>query len=547
MCKKVIYESIFEDLNINFEKLNQFKLENRESRDKIFQRLNNIKILDPACGEGAFLIPAAQILHTIRHKLQKSLGISIKESEIKKGIVKKNIYGVDSHENAIKNVKKKLYSWIFTNNEGNADIPLNENNSREVNKDLKLNRNLIVGNSLRDIFFPDLLSNGGFDIVIGNPPYIDSEEMTKSNSELRAFCSEKYKVAQGNWDVFCVFIELGLERYLKDGGRLTYVIPNKLLSSEYARETRSLMKQYKIDCIRDYSGVDIFGVSVYPIVIFLRKEPNIGKEKVLVEKIGFSDAEEIKIMKSDEIDIEYFINNDNWSISLDTDRKKIDLESKETIELGNFCEIYGAATVSEAYEIKKILKELENEELSSYFKFINTGTIDKHKKLWGIKKTRYIKKSYKKPIILKDNLRKILPNRYDQAKSEKIIVAGLTKALEAVYDEGKYLAGKSTVIILNKKENNFNLRYLTALINSSIVSYIYKMEFGNLTLRGGYFRVGPPQIKRLKIPKKLLTDTSLKEKIIELLDIPDEDGSLKRIDDIIFEILKCGNREKKII
>ena len=79
-------------------------------------------------------------------------------------------------------------------------------------------------------FYDVFKSNGGFDIVIGNPPYVDSEHMHKTleGFELRQTCSRKYKTAKGNWDLFIVFVELGF-RLLSSKGILSLIIPNNQL------------------------------------------------------------------------------------------------------------------------------------------------------------------------------------------------------------------------------------------------------------------------------------------------------------------------------
>ena len=74
---------------------------------------------------------------------------------------------------------------------------------------------------------------GGFDIVIGNPPYIDSEDMMKYIPEVREYCKRKYNSAKGNWDIFIIFIELGL-RLLRQNGNMSYIVPNKLIGAKYS-------------------------------------------------------------------------------------------------------------------------------------------------------------------------------------------------------------------------------------------------------------------------------------------------------------------------
>jgi hypothetical protein len=99
--------------------------------------------------------------------------------------------------------------------------------------------------------------------------------------------------------------------------------------------------------------------------------------------------------------------------------------------LGSIATVKEAATVSEAYELKHYLSNFEDSSLISntYKKFINTGTIDPYISLWGVKLTQYIKTSYTYPIVLDDALLQFSSLRSEQANSEKIIVAGMSKRL----------------------------------------------------------------------------------------------------------------------
>jgi len=81
--------------------------------------------------------------------------------------------------------------------------------------------------------------------------------------------------------------------------------------------------------------------------------------------------------------------------------------------------------------------------------FINTGTIDPYVSLWGNKKTQYIKSSYELPVIYDKDIASVNKKRLIQADSEKIIIAGMAKKIECYYDDGHYMAGKSTTIIMN--------------------------------------------------------------------------------------------------
>lgn len=71
----------------------------------------------------------------------------------------------------------------------------------------------------------------------------------------------------------------------------------------------------------------------------------------------------------------------------------------------------------------------------------------------------------------------------------------MNKELECYYDNGNYLAGKSTTIVYD----NDNLKYITAVLNSTLMSFYYKKLFNSMSLAGGFFRIGAPQIKELPI------------------------------------------------
>ena len=180
--------------------------------------------------------------------------------------------------------------------------------------------------------------------------------------------------------------------------------------------------------------------------------------------------------------------------------------------LNDVAYVKGAATVNEAYQIKEILHEYNDDISDEYKKFINTGTIDRYESLWGKYSTKYIKNSYIKPIILLKDLMSISPSRVTEANSEKIIIGGMTKVLECYYDKGEYIAGKSTVIVMKKEED---LRYITALLNSKLITYFYKVYFNSLSLSGGYLRIGPPQIKEIPIAKP---DNSVRIELVEIVE-----------------------------
>ena len=92
--------------------------------------------------------------------------------------------------------------------------------------------------------------------------------------------------------------------------------------------------------------------------------------------------------------------------------------------------------------------------------------------------------------------------RNSGALNQKIIIAGMTKTIEAFFDEkSEYFSGKSTSIIIS---NQLNSKYILALLNSNLISFIFRQMFKHLTLQGGYLNIGPRQLEQLPfvIPSK---------------------------------------------
>jgi len=357
----------------------------------------------------------------------------------------------------------------------------------------------------------------GFDIIIGNPPYIDSETMTKMSPNVRHYCAKQYVSASGNWDLFCVFIEKGITHTKKDG-YFGYIIPNKLLAAEYSLETQKLLEKYALKRIRDYSRSKVFetDTSVYPIVIVLQKSSPKSNDTIQVEVIEEAEENELKLSFENQITVETFreLPKGLWSPLVRENFPIIQKVLNISNALLQHGKIVGAASVSEAYKIKEILKETSESEFNqSNLAFINTGIIDRYNLLWGILPTRYIKKTYSKPIVRRSDLRNISEKRLNESTSQKIIIAGMTLRLEAIYDPGYLVAGKSTILVRPK---DLDLKFLIACINSKLISFVYRELFESLSLHGGYLRIGPPQISRIPIRRiNFSTVTSIRKSLFE--------------------------------
>lgn len=380
----------------------------------------------------------------------------------------------------------------------------------------------------------------GFDIVIGNPPYIDSETMTKTMKKEREQYAKLYQVAKGNWDIFLLFIEMAIKS-LKPNGNTSFILPNKLIASNYAKAARQFMSQYSFYSLRDYSSVPVFEASVYPIVYLLSKSKSYTS--CLIEKMDTLSTVEF----SKHIDQTVFSGSDNWDsfFAKDDDVSKIIKKMNSYEKLSDVCGVVGAATVGEAYEIKELIKEEKYDE-HKHLKFVNTGTIDRYEITWGLDRTQYLKDFYFMPIVCKQDVKNKLPNRYDDSISEKIIIGGMCKSLECYYDDGKCMAGKSTTVVTSY---SISLKALTGVLNSKLISFYYRHHFSSLSLAGGFLRFGTPQIKAIPLPYNSFREHSaeLEKYVDSILNRNNVEQCENAINDIVYSIYNLNKEEIKVI
>lgn len=395
-------------------------------------------------------------------------------------------------------------------------------------------------------FIEVFIENDGFDIVIGNPPYVDSEHMVKDEELLktRELCNKLYESAKGNWDLFIVFVELGYKN-LNNNGNVSFIIPNKIIASNYAKTVRKIISNNSLIEIRDYSNVNVFKeAAVYPITFISNKYDNVNGEYVRMIKM----KDMLEIEWENDINRELFKKNENWDNFFAKNSKANDIITRvinNNKKLQDIANVKGAATVSEAYIVKEKLYENKDIIENVEFKFINTGTIDRYTITWNEGKTQYIKQAYFQPVISKIDLKNMSEQRYYEASIEKVIIGGMTKILECYYDDGKCLAGKSTTIIFDSRKD---LKFLIGILNSKFMTRFYQIYFNSLSLAGGFYRIGAPQIKELPI-----AEASEKEekKIIELVDTiiknTTDEKKNEELDKLIYKIYGISEEEIKIL
>ncbi|MCB8945209.1 MAG: Eco57I restriction-modification methylase domain-containing protein [Ardenticatenaceae bacterium] len=353
-----------------------------------------------------------------------------------------------------------------------SDLLKEEGNLR--NKDVQLlatwdpyNQNIYA-----NFFDPEWMFGleNGFDIVVGNPPYIDSEGMVNSGQkELRDYLSANFQFTKGNWDIYIAFFEVGF-KLLNENGHLAYITPDKWLSKPFGNTLRK-NKLGNLQAIL-VSGRDIFAtVNVDSVVTFFSND-----KTPQIEVFQYENDEPIFFNKVDKRIIKPpyaldFLFSDNLGFLL-----KLEAYPNRLSDLAK-CE--NACATSDAYKLKPLLQNLRfaNEfDPKDFYQVINTGTIDKFISKWGYREMVYLKDKYLYPVVERKSFTHNFKNTYAiKTKQQKIIMKGLT-LLDACIDyNGNVIPGKSTLIICHKDERV--LKFLLGLINSKLPIFYIKNKY----------------------------------------------------------------------
>jgi type I restriction-modification system DNA methylase subunit len=467
--------------------------------------LLSLTICDPACGSGAFLNQALEYLieeHKYIDELQaKYHGEALVLSDIENQILENNLFGVDINEESVEIAKLSL--WLRTAQKGR--------------KLTSLNNNIKCGNSLIDdpdvagdkAFnweeeFPTVFENGGFDVVIGNPPYVSAMDLKKfSSPEEYQFLKDNFDTAKGAIDLYIYFFEKGI-KINKKSGYLAYITPNRYLSASYGNALREyILIETKLCSLIDYSDKKVFpDASTYPVITILQR----GESKDYDVLTGKFD-DETKLFEGRKFpssrlgiianNILGFLLNDKLPIT-----EKVINQSVNLSEVGK---INATSTAREADEYSDLINE------DSGYKLVNTGTIDPYLPYWGYDELTNKGSTFLTPYLPKDNP-EISDNRNNLYNSPKIIIAKIGLKCEAFYDRDGEFASINTNCIHSFNEN-YLAEYILCFLNSKLYNYTFECLFDGLRMSGGYLLYSAPNLKNTYIKHAPI---SFQEKFIPL-------------------------------
>jgi type I restriction-modification system DNA methylase subunit/predicted type IV restriction endonuclease len=533
--------------------------------------ISNLRILDPACGSGSFLIGAYQFLldwHRDEYinddpeKWSKGKTPRLYRSpkgewrlttDERKRILLNNIYGVDIDHQAVEVTKLSLLLKVL---EGEDEQSIGKQMIMFQGRVLPdLSNNIKCGNSLigpdfykhqqmsfideEEIFrlnafdwnveFAEMMKNGGFDAVIGNPPYVRQEGL----SDFKPYFEKRYSVYNGVADLYVYFIEKGVS-LLKSGGFFSYIVANKWFRSNYGKPLRQWMKQQHIIEIIDFGDMPVFKqATTYPCILVIQKNiPAKTFRAAVIKTLDFTDLQahvrkHCYDVRQDALD------ESGWSLVNRRTQDVLDKIRNAGIPLGEYVDgkiYYGIKTgLNEAFVIDNTTREkliADDPKSAEVIKpFLAGRDIKRYTPLYSEKylilfprgftnlesadtgrQWDWMRKTYPAIAAHLEPFKEKAEKRYDKGdywwelracdyytefEKQKIIVPEIVKSASYAYDtDGFYSNDKTTIIPTTDK-------YLLGLVGSKTLDYY--MHFISSTKQGGYFEYKPMYVSKLPI------------------------------------------------
>lgn len=272
------------------------------------KQIAKMRFADIACGSGSFLITVFETLLDYHKKYyQQSPEQAKKDGCIlyegayhltlkqKQEILTNNIYGVDIDQQAVEVTQLSLYLKLLED-----ETTATANDTWVLFKEQllpDLNKNIVCGNSLigtdilkENLFdydaerklkpmdfenvFSEVMQSGGFDAIVGNPPYIRIQTLNEIDPiSVKYFKGKFESVQKGNYDIYVVFIERSID-LLNDNGVLGYITPSKFLTTDYGAGIRNIISNKKLlKELVDFGHSQVFHTATtYTCLLFLNKK-----------------------------------------------------------------------------------------------------------------------------------------------------------------------------------------------------------------------------------------------------------------------------------
>ncbi|MBN8546091.1 MAG: N-6 DNA methylase [Ignavibacteria bacterium] len=585
-------------------------------QDKTVDFVSKIKVLDPACGSGSFLIGAYQYLldwhknyygaNTRSFKGGKNSPVTpegnLTTSE-KKRILLNNIFGVDIDVNAVEVTKLSLLLKCL---EGETEASIKNQLSLFNERVLPtLDNNIKSGNSLIDTDFYDsqidfgherkikpfnwqkafpqvFNSNGGFDVVIGNPPYVKIQTILESNpGEIVEYFKTRYASAsKGNYDLYVVFTERAFSLLNKEGV-LGYILPHKFFQSEFGAGLRDhISKENAIERIVHFGAEQIFkNATTYTCLLFLGKNQKKSFEFLEINKpeVWAEDHSTFNF-----INVNQPLPGDKWNFNTSINSAIFDKMNKIPDTLGSITRkiFVGLQTSADKIYVLDIIKE-ETETFTCFSKSLEREVVLEKEMVKPFLMGKDVKR-YQKPkprcvvifpyniiegkaiLMTKEEIKKVFPLTWEylsenkkvlenrengkmkgnsfyayiypknlvEFDTTKIMTPYLALQPNFTFDNDNLYHTTKVFSLSFSKRSKVDPLYILGLLNSKLMDFHIRST--GTVFRGGYFTFNTQFIESFRV--KLLNQDLPQEKVIhdqvvhivkQILDLTEQVNHLK--------------------
>lgn len=480
--------------------------------------LLNLTICDPACGSGAFLNQALEFLiaeHRYIDELQaKLMGDAMILSDIENSILERNIFGVDLNDESVEIAKLSL--WLRTAQKG-----------RKLNS---LTNNIKCGNSLIDDVeiagekafsweneFPDVFAKGGFDVIIGNPPYVQSSSL---NEKVKNYIYLNYSTSEYQINTYGIFMEKTLD-IIKNNSIYGLIIPNYWISTKFDNKLRNLIfnVNHAFELINTY---EIFEDATVDTVMLMgiKTETSLFPKKTLIRsisnKIGSIDNRLIALEQSKWDYNEYYtIKSINEEVQVSF-QNSIKIKSKNKLEdyiigyqgMKPYEKGKGSPVQTREMMDNKIYHSIDKLD-ETYFPLIGAGNVQ-----------RYLLKKPKEYIKYGNNL--AAPRKFEIFSQPRILINRILskEKIDLVYVEDTMINNTDVFNLVPKKDVKINLILFLAILGSKLCATYFKANNVNLD-RSAFPKLNVNNILSFPIPNKFSKEEQncLIEKTYQMLEL----------------------------
>jgi len=580
-------------------------------KNKTPEEVSKLKIVDPACGSGSFLLGAFDKLlkwHTgyympefkrltevagsneyntkqrndavkARQKLPLTPDGNL-TTAIKKQILLNNIYGVDIDLNAVEVTKLSLLLKCM---EGETQSSINAQLHFGERILPYLENNIRCGNSLIDVdfyenfpdaethaikpfswkdAFPAIFKNGGFDVLIGNPPYVQSRDGQLNEVE-KGYYYNHFETVENQINTFGLFIEKSI-KLLNKNGLLGYIVPNYWLSTKYNKNLRKFIFQdnQALELLNVYK---VFESAVVDTLLLFVKKQTGNKQETLIKSIDRnikSIDERLNAVKEKKWTY-------NKPIIIDSALESIDISFQDIYELKAEKKISdyfslkfgvklyqvgkGKPHQNESHSINKVFESITKID-DTYFKLLRARNVQRY----TVKEDSY---------WIKYGIHLAEPRTIDLFEGPRILIQRIVskKCLDAAYTEKKLIC--NTDIITLKPIRDFNSKFFLAILSSDVCSNFIRSRNINLD-RNVFPKINTKTLENFPVPDINEVKKSLHDEIIQLVDsmlqlnkqlqeatLPHQQEQLKqriaftdkKIDTLVYELYGLSEEEVKIV